>query len=64
MAKNEKQDVKVADLRSALKVMRLLSDNAKSNQAYFKKSAVDEIVEYLEKRIKDCREKFNRGELE
>jgi len=59
----EEEDIKVKDLVSAVKVLRLLSEKSSSNQAYFKKSAVDEIIEYLDNRIKDLKSQFRQGNL-
>lgn len=51
----DEDNITVADLKATVRVLNVLADNAKQQRAYFKKNAVDDIVDYLEGKIKQIK---------
>lgn len=54
-------DIKVADIKSTIQVLRVLADNVDQHQAYFKENAVEDIIRYLNKKLNQMRQEWENG---
>lgn len=56
----EDVDVTVDDLQTTIKVLTVVKSNIDQHQAYFKESALDQIVNYLNQKAKQVRQQLQQ----